>query len=74
MCISVPPHSQCLITLRAFSTSLGRVEAGTVVQVEVKVTDQEKARQGRMNARPPLSEVLNLHDFEVSSTPFTLLE
>ncbi|TCD66741.1 hypothetical protein EIP91_000982 [Steccherinum ochraceum] len=43
---------------------LGRVEAGTALQVEVKVTDQEKLRQERMNARPPLSEILNLHDFE----------
>ncbi|THH33092.1 hypothetical protein EUX98_g1115 [Antrodiella citrinella] len=43
---------------------LGRVEAGTVAKVEIKVTDQEKERQLRVNARPPLSEVLNLHDFE----------
>ncbi|KAH8087799.1 FMN-dependent dehydrogenase-domain-containing protein [Cristinia sonorae] len=43
---------------------LGPVETGTALQVEVKITDQEKARQERMNARPPLSEILNLHDFE----------
>lgn len=37
----------------------------TVEKVEVKVTDEEKARQQRMAARPPLDEILNLHDFEV---------
>jgi hypothetical protein len=41
------------------------VEEGTVEKVEVKVTDQEKARLLRVEARPPLSEILNLHDFEV---------
>ena len=39
---------------------------GTVQKVAVKVTDEEKARQERIKARPPLSEILNLHDFEVS--------
>ena len=37
----------------------------TVEKVEVVVTDQEKARQERIAARPALSEILNLHDFEV---------
>ncbi|KAK7691835.1 hypothetical protein QCA50_005239 [Cerrena zonata] len=37
---------------------------GTVQKVEVKVTDEEKARQERIKARPSLSEILNLHDFE----------
>jgi L-lactate dehydrogenase (cytochrome) len=37
----------------------------TVEKVEVKITDEEKARQRRISARPPLSEILNLHDFEV---------
>jgi hypothetical protein len=31
----------------------------------VKITDEERARQERIAARPPLSEILNLHDFEV---------
>jgi len=37
----------------------------TVEKFEVIVTDQEKARQERIAARPALSEILNLHDFEV---------
>ncbi|PFH52160.1 hypothetical protein AMATHDRAFT_140761 [Amanita thiersii Skay4041] len=43
---------------------LGAVDLETVEKVEVVVTDQEKARQERMAARPSLDEVLNLHDFE----------
>lgn len=35
-------------------------------KVEVKITDEERARQDRISARPPLSEILNLHDFEVA--------
>ena len=41
------------------------MEEGTAIEVEVKVTDQERARLQRAEARPPLSEILNLHDFEV---------
>ena len=44
----------------------------TVEKVEVVVTDQEKARQERIAARPALSEVLNLHDFEVFLYPYIL--
>ena len=51
------------------SSSLGPVEEGTAVMVEVKVTDQERARLERVEARPPLSEILNLHDFEVRLGP-----
>ncbi|KAI0302340.1 hypothetical protein B0F90DRAFT_1714063 [Multifurca ochricompacta] len=43
---------------------LGPVEEGTVEKVEVRITDEEKARLQRVEARPPLSEILNLHDFE----------
>ncbi|KAI0741097.1 FMN-dependent dehydrogenase-domain-containing protein [Earliella scabrosa] len=43
---------------------LGSVDLNTVLKVEVAVTDQEKARLERVANRPPLSEVLNLHDFE----------
>ena len=46
-------------------SSLGPVEEGTAEKVEIQVTDQEKARLKRVEARPPLSEILNLHDFEV---------
>ena len=38
----------------------------TVEKVEVVITDEEKARLARLAARPPLDEILNLHDFEVS--------
>ncbi|KAF9047445.1 FMN-dependent dehydrogenase-domain-containing protein [Panaeolus papilionaceus] len=43
---------------------LGPVQPDTVEKVEVIVTDEERARQERMSNRPPLSEILNLHDFE----------
>ena len=51
------------------SSSLGPVEEGTAVKVEVNVTAQERARLERVEARPPLSEILNLHDFEVCLCP-----
>ena len=44
---------------------MGPVEPGTVEAVEVTTTDEEKARLQRVAARPSLSEILNLHDFEV---------
>ncbi|EDR09093.1 uncharacterized protein LACBIDRAFT_296363 [Laccaria bicolor S238N-H82] len=43
---------------------LGLVEPSTVEKVQVKITDEEKARQERVANRPPLDEILNLHDFE----------
>ncbi|KAH7883293.1 FMN-dependent dehydrogenase-domain-containing protein [Phlebopus sp. FC_14] len=43
---------------------LGLVDLDTVEKVEVTITDEERARQQRIAARPPLSEILNLHDFE----------
>ena len=45
--------------------SLGPVEPGTVETVLMTATDEEKARQQRISVRPPLGEILNLHDFEV---------
>ena len=45
--------------------SLGAVDPGTVQKVEVEVTDAEKQRLERVANRPSLSEILNLHDFEV---------
>ena len=41
------------------------MDLDTVEKVVVKITDEERARQERFNARPSLSEILNLHDFEV---------
>lgn len=49
--------------------SLGPVDPETVEKVQLVITDQEKARQERMSARPPLDEILNLHDFEVIVYP-----
>ncbi|KAG5637724.1 hypothetical protein H0H81_003434 [Sphagnurus paluster] len=43
---------------------LGPVALGTAEVVKIIVTDEEKARQARIAARPPLDEILNLHDFE----------
>ena len=45
--------------------SLGPVKPDTVEKVEVIITDEEKARLERFSNRPPLDEILNLHDFEV---------
>ena len=45
----------------------------TVEKVEVKITDAEKERLARVDAKPSLSEVLNLHDFEVSPPTSTVL-
>ena len=45
--------------------SLGPIEEGTAEKIEVKVTDEERARLQRVEARPALAEILNLHDFEV---------
>ncbi|KAJ3477832.1 hypothetical protein NLI96_g10195 [Meripilus lineatus] len=44
---------------------LGPVDASTVVKVVKEVTEEEKRRQALMDARPPLDNVINLHDFEV---------
>lgn len=45
--------------------SLGPIEEGTAEKIEVKITDEERARLQRVEARPSLAEILNLHDFEV---------
>jgi hypothetical protein len=45
--------------------SLGTVDMQTVEKVQVRVTSEEKARLERVSRRPPLDEILNLHDFEV---------
>lgn len=43
------------------------MDQSTVAKVKVEITDEEEARLKRVEARPPLSEILNLHDFEVGS-------
>jgi L-lactate dehydrogenase (cytochrome) len=47
--------------------SIGAIDPNTVVKVIKEVTEEDKRRQALMDARPPLDEILNLHDFEVSS-------
>ncbi|EAU91264.2 cytochrome b2 [Coprinopsis cinerea okayama7 len=43
---------------------LGVIDEKTVQKVEVTITKSEKARLERVSRRPPLSQILNLHDFE----------
>ena len=45
-------------------SSLGHVDSSTVEKVEVVITDAEKDRSKRLENKPSLSEILNLHDFE----------
>ncbi|EIM85014.1 uncharacterized protein STEHIDRAFT_81830 [Stereum hirsutum FP-91666 SS1] len=43
---------------------LGAVDMGTVQKVKVSISDEDKRRKDLFNSRPPLEEILNLHDFE----------
>ncbi|KAF7792747.1 hypothetical protein EIP86_003845 [Pleurotus ostreatoroseus] len=44
---------------------LGVIDASTIAKVVKEVTEEEKKRQLAVAARPPLENVLNLHDFEI---------
>lgn len=44
---------------------LGAIDITTVAKVVKEVTDEEKHRQALLDARPPLDNVINLHDFEI---------
>ncbi|GJE91365.1 glyoxylate dehydrogenase [Phanerochaete sordida] len=44
---------------------LGAIDASTVAKAVKEVTAEETARQAALAARPPLENVLNMHDFEV---------
>ncbi|KIY44772.1 hypothetical protein FISHEDRAFT_50682 [Fistulina hepatica ATCC 64428] len=57
-----PPNT--IETHLAPEKCLGIADMGTVAKVEIKVTEEEKARLDRFALRPSLDEVLNLHDFE----------
>ncbi|KAI0302338.1 glyoxylate dehydrogenase [Multifurca ochricompacta] len=46
---------------------LGPVDPDTIVAIAKEVTEEEKRRQALLAARPPLDEIINLHDFEVES-------
>ncbi|KAG6920221.1 hypothetical protein DXG01_004990 [Tephrocybe rancida] len=43
---------------------IGAIDPATVVRVVKAVTEEDKRRQALLDARPPLDEILNLHDFE----------
>jgi hypothetical protein len=43
---------------------IGPLAASSVKQVVKEITQEEKAYQDRMETRPPLSQILSLHDFE----------
>ncbi|KAI6046349.1 glyoxylate dehydrogenase [Pisolithus marmoratus] len=43
---------------------LGPVDPNTVVKVEKVLSEEEKKRQELVAARPPIDEIVNLHDFE----------
>ena len=45
--------------------SLGAIDASTVAKVIKQETEEEKQRKALIAARPPLDNVLNMHDFEV---------
>ena len=62
VCLLCLSHMLCSLTL---PRRLGAVDLTTVEKVEIKITDEEKARQERVALRPPLDEILSLHDFEV---------
>ena len=68
--ISLPRNSECTHSstncgYHLYLNSLGPIEEGTAEKIVVKVTDEERARLQRVEARPALAEILNLHDFEV---------
>ena len=64
----VPLSHQAIPWSNALNCSLGPVDQSTVAKVKVELTGEEKERLKRMQTRPPLSEILNLHDFEVNFT------
>ncbi|KAF8514650.1 FMN-dependent dehydrogenase-domain-containing protein [Hysterangium stoloniferum] len=43
---------------------LGKIDINTVKKVVKEITVEEKERQARVNLRPHLGEIINLHDFE----------
>ncbi|PVF97502.1 hypothetical protein CPB86DRAFT_785806 [Serendipita vermifera] len=60
-----PIHPPDAITTHlAKEKHLGKVDPSTVTKVVKEITKEETARQDRMKNRPPLDEILNLHDFE----------
>ncbi|KAI8973956.1 FMN-dependent dehydrogenase-domain-containing protein [Trametes punicea] len=59
-----PGGSKVILKYAGKDATLGIIDASTVVKVTKKVTEEEKRRQALLAARPPLDNVLNMHDFE----------
>lgn len=57
---------QTMLSMCVYS-SLGPLDTSTVVKAPKQVSEAEKMRQTLMDSRPPLDEILNLHDFEVGT-------
>lgn len=55
---SLPCHSAIL-------RRLGVIDASTIVKAVKEITEEEKERSLALAARPPVENILNLHDFEV---------
>lgn len=53
--------------------SIGEIDPSTVTKVIKKVTDADRKRQALLDTRPPLDEILNLHDFEVRRSRYHLI-
>lgn len=53
-----------------FWSSLGNVDVNTLKKVIKELTEEEKERRQRATLRPLLTEILNLHDFEVCLSLF----
>ncbi|TFK74627.1 glyoxylate dehydrogenase [Pluteus cervinus] len=43
---------------------IGAIDPNTIVKAIKKVTEADKRRQALLDSRPPIDEILNLHDFE----------
>lgn len=57
-----------VVTLLLNGYSLGRLDPATLALTLSATSLVDKARQERINNKPPLAECLNLHDFEVRNT------
>ncbi|KAK7464383.1 hypothetical protein VKT23_006550 [Stygiomarasmius scandens] len=57
-----PPNA--IIDNLPLEKHIGSVDPSTVVKVEKQLTEEEKRRQVLLANRPPLDEIINLHDFE----------
>lgn len=69
-------HVPLPILLGSYHThfsSLGKVDMATVQKVEIKLSDEDKRRQQLAESKPPLSEILNLHDFEAGLSVYSYL-